>query len=83
LFLDDPPIDQLTKIYPANYYSYEPSRQLTSLTERIKSYLDTRMFRKLLRKIPGESLRVTACGRRVGVAVVHTWESFSAGGGDP
>lgn len=62
LYLEDPPIQELDKIYPANYYSYDPSRQLTSLVERTKRYLDARLFRKLLRQIPGTGLRVLDVG---------------------
>ena len=62
LFLEKPPTDQLEKIYPANYYSYAPSPQLTSLTERVKAFLDARLFRKLLRKLPGDRLRILDVG---------------------
>lgn len=62
VFLEKPPADQLDKIYPANYYSYAPSPQLTSLTERIKSYLDARLFRKLLSRLPGDRLRILDVG---------------------
>jgi SAM-dependent methyltransferase len=62
VFQENPPADQLDKIYPANYYSYVPSPQLTSLTERVKSILDARLFRKLLRQLPGGRLRVLDVG---------------------
>lgn len=84
VFLERPPADQLDKIYPANYYSYAPSPQLTSLTERIKAFLDARLFRRLLRKLPGDRLRILDVGggsgwllstlRKVSSRVVETHE---------
>jgi len=62
VFLDKPPAGQLDKIYPSNYYSYAPSAQLTSLTERVKAILDARLFRKLLNKLPGGRLRILDVG---------------------
>jgi SAM-dependent methyltransferase len=62
VFLEKPPADQLDKIYPTNYYSYAPSPQLTSLTERVKSFLDARLFRKLLSKLSGDRLRILDVG---------------------
>ena len=62
VFLENPPADQLDKIYPVNYYSYAPSPQLTSITERVKSFLDARLFRKLLRQLPGDLLRILDVG---------------------
>jgi 2-polyprenyl-3-methyl-5-hydroxy-6-metoxy-1,4-benzoquinol methylase len=62
VFLDNPPVDQLDKIYPSNYYSYAPSPQLTSLTERVKSFLDARLFRILLKQLPGDRLRMLDVG---------------------
>jgi SAM-dependent methyltransferase len=62
VFLEKPPADQLDKIYPSNYYSYAPSPQLTSLTERVKSFLDARLFRKLLKQLPGDRLRMLDVG---------------------
>ena len=62
VYLPSPPADRLAEIYPSNYYSYEPARQFTSLLERIKAYLDSRLFRKLLRLIPSDNLRVLDVG---------------------
>ena len=66
VFLESPPVDQLDKIYPPNYYSYDPRQQLTSITERVKSFLDARLFRKLLRQIPGDGLAVLDVGGGAG-----------------
>lgn len=62
VFLEKPPADQLDKIYPSNYYSYAPSPQLSSLTERVKAILDARLFRKVLNKLPGDALRILDVG---------------------
>jgi len=62
VFLESPPADRLAEIYPPNYYSYEPSQQFTSLPDRIKALLDARLFRKLLRLIPNDTLRVLDVG---------------------
>ena len=62
IYLESPPADRLNQIYPANYYSYEPSQQLTSLPDRIKARLDARLFRKLLPLLPNGDLRVLDVG---------------------
>jgi 2-polyprenyl-3-methyl-5-hydroxy-6-metoxy-1,4-benzoquinol methylase len=62
IYLQSPPADRLNEIYPANYYSYETSQQLTSLPDRIKSHLDARLFRKLIRLLPNDNLRVLDVG---------------------
>lgn len=48
IYLDSPPVDQLSKIYPANYYSYDASSKGFLFLEKIKIFFDTRTFRKLL-----------------------------------
>jgi hypothetical protein len=62
VFLESPPVDQLRAIYPPNYYSYRPTQESDSFLERIKARLDSRLFEKLLAKIPGESLNVLDVG---------------------
>jgi 2-polyprenyl-3-methyl-5-hydroxy-6-metoxy-1,4-benzoquinol methylase len=62
IYLQSPPADRLNEIYPANYYSYATSQQLTSLPDRIKSYLDARLFRKLVRLLPNDNLRALDVG---------------------
>lgn len=66
VFLDSPPTDQLAKIYPANYYSYDSNPQKTSFTARVKEFLDARLFQNLLRRIPGENLNVLDVGGGAG-----------------
>lgn len=62
VFLQDPPAEHLDQIYPPNYYSYATAPQTSSFTERVKSYLDARLFRHLLTQIPGERLRILDVG---------------------
>lgn len=59
VFLERPPIDRLAEIYPPTYYSFAGS---DSLAVRIKERLDGRLFRRLLRRIPGERLAVLDVG---------------------
>jgi SAM-dependent methyltransferase len=64
--LKSPPIDQLGRIYPANYYSYAPNPQQPSFTERVKELLDARLFQALLRQISGEKISVLDVGGGTG-----------------
>lgn len=64
LFLDPLPKDRLHEIYPSTYYSFsDPS---ASAIQRVKAWLDKRMFRALLADIPGESLSVLDVGGGAG-----------------
>lgn len=62
VFLESPPVDQLHAIYPPNYYSYRAAQGSGSLLERVKSRLDSRLFKKLLGQIPGDALNVLDVG---------------------
>lgn len=62
VYLQSPPANRLDEIYPANYYSYGPAQQFASLTERVKAHLDARLFRKLLRLISSDNLRILDVG---------------------
>src|SRR5262245_31981759 len=54
LFIDPVPRDRLDVIYPSNYYSYAaPS---TSPVHRVKAWLDGRLFKRILRSVPGDEL---------------------------
>ena len=61
VYLESPPVDELNVIYPENYYSYSVSDGI-SYPEKIKRWLDSRLFQRLLRQIPGEKLRVLDIG---------------------
>ena len=58
------PRDRLAEIYPDTYYSFSGGR--LSPVERVKQWLDRRMFRKLLRGIEGESLSALDVGGGTG-----------------
>src|SRR5215470_10527924 len=62
VFLESPPVDKLRIIYPPNYYSYHVRPNSNGFLDRIKQRLDARLFRKLLREIPGVSLNVLDVG---------------------
>jgi SAM-dependent methyltransferase len=59
VFLERPPTDRLAEIYPPTYYSFAGS---DSLADRIKERLDGRLFRRLLRQLPGARLAVLDVG---------------------
>jgi len=61
IYLLDPPADQLSLIYPPNYYSFEGQHH-HSWIERVKSTLERRLFRQILRNIPDASLRILDVG---------------------
>jgi len=60
VFLPNPPVDRLSQIYPPSYYSFSEGHD--SLLYRIKSWLERRMFSKLLDHIEGEKLRALDVG---------------------
>jgi 2-polyprenyl-3-methyl-5-hydroxy-6-metoxy-1,4-benzoquinol methylase len=64
LFLYPLPVDQLAEIYPPNYYAYSQAR--SSMVTKIKSFLDRRQLRRILRRIPGEQLSVLDIGGGAG-----------------
>lgn len=61
VYLNHPPVDHLGVIYPSTYYSYRPAGQV-GLLERVKRWLDARLFRRLLARIPGDRLAVLDVG---------------------
>jgi SAM-dependent methyltransferase len=64
LFIDPMPVNQLASIYPPNYYSFT-SKQ-SSLAFKIKDWLDTIFYKKILKKLPGSSLSVLDIGGGTG-----------------
>jgi SAM-dependent methyltransferase len=64
LFIDPVPRERLREIYPPSYYSF--SSPSGSLTQRVKAWLDARMFRRLLRCLPQPTLRVLDVGGGAG-----------------
>lgn len=65
LFIDPVPSDRLAEIYPSNYYSFAP-RKRASLVMRLKEALDRRLFRNVLRQVPGTDLSVLDVGGGAG-----------------
>jgi len=64
LFIDPVPEHPLSQIYPPNYYSYAPPEK--SPVHAVKSWLDRRFFGSLLKRLPGEPLRVLDVGGGAG-----------------
>lgn len=64
LFIDPVPSARLHEIYPSNYYSFSSPSE--SLVQRIKRALDLRLFRRLLRNIPGSALAILDVGGGAG-----------------
>ena len=61
VYLENPPVTRLHEIYPANYYSANSDFN-QSLLHRVKDALERRMFGKILKRIPGDSLSVLDVG---------------------
>lgn len=60
LFIAPVPTDRLGVIYPTNYYSFVASKP--SFVQSIKAKLDARVFRKMLRGVPGPALSALDVG---------------------
>jgi 2-polyprenyl-3-methyl-5-hydroxy-6-metoxy-1,4-benzoquinol methylase len=65
LFIDPVPSDLLSTIYPADYYSYTESGS-ASVIQRVKDWLDARLFKRLLAKLQGPTLSVLDVGGGAG-----------------
>jgi SAM-dependent methyltransferase len=61
VYLQNPPIDRLNEIYPQNYYAADGDFN-ESFLYKIKDSLEKRMFRKILRRIPGGSISALDVG---------------------
>ena len=61
LFIDPVPRNALDAIYPSNYYSFD-DRVTGSVLFRVKDALDRRFFRRFVKDLPQESLRVLDVG---------------------
>jgi len=64
LFIHPVPVDQLQRIYPPNYYSY--NYRSASWVFRIKEFLNRRFLRHWSRKVPGEALSALDVGGGAG-----------------
>ena len=65
LFIDPVPANRLAEIYPRNYYSFVSSGR-GSLVQRVKNRLDRRLFKRVLRGVPGARLSVLDVGGGAG-----------------
>jgi SAM-dependent methyltransferase len=64
VFIDPVPSDRLKEIYPPTYYSYAAPG--ASWVQRVKSALDRRAFRAVLREVPGDPLAALDVGGGAG-----------------
>ena len=65
IYLNNPPINQLKKIYPKNYYSFKERKDksyLRRLLEIIKNFLDRSLIKKSLNKLSFESINCLDIG---------------------
>jgi SAM-dependent methyltransferase len=69
VYLEDPPVDRLAQIYPANYYSYET--QKAGLVARVKAKLDARLLNRLLASLPATSIAALDVGGGDGVLLTQ------------
>jgi 2-polyprenyl-3-methyl-5-hydroxy-6-metoxy-1,4-benzoquinol methylase len=60
IFLHPIPLARMAEIYPTNYYAYSGGKQ--SIVHRVKDRVDSRMFRRTLRELPGKRLNVLDVG---------------------
>ncbi len=61
VYLDNPPVHRLHEIYPQNYYASNSDFNKSFLYQ-VKNALEKRMFRKILKNIPGDSISVLDVG---------------------
>ena len=64
LSINPVPRERLGEIYPSTYYSFNGDS--ASIAERVKQWLDRRMFRKLFASLQGESLSALDVGGGTG-----------------
>ena len=64
VFIHPMPVNELNKIYPVNYYSFTTKNK--SIAFRIKDFIDTIFYRKILKQIKGEKLRALDIGGGTG-----------------
>src|SRR5882757_2469688 len=65
LFVTPMLADQLDLIYPKNYYSFDEGGE-KNVVIRVKEWIDARLLRKILRTIPGNTIRVLDVGGGTG-----------------
>jgi len=60
IFLDDPPVNQLSTIYPTSYYAYQSERSGPVFS--VKHWRDIRKFRRVLSRLNHSSISVLDVG---------------------
>ena len=60
LFIHPMPVNLLPIIYPANYYSF--TSKSDSFLFKLKDFIDTLFYKKIMRSIPGNRIRVLDIG---------------------
>ena len=64
IFIFPVPEDELHKIYPSNYYSFQSAKKNWAF--HIKEWLDKKLFKKILRQIKSDSINVLDIGGGTG-----------------
>jgi 2-polyprenyl-3-methyl-5-hydroxy-6-metoxy-1,4-benzoquinol methylase len=64
IFIHPVPVEQLKKIYPANYYSFVNKPK--NFVVRLKEWLDKRFFKKILKQLPAQQINVLDIGGGTG-----------------
>jgi SAM-dependent methyltransferase len=75
LFIHPVPMDQLKLIYPKNYYSYTAINN--SLLFNVKNYVDSLYYKKIIKLVPGDSIRVLDIGGGTGTLLTAVKKSDS------
>jgi len=64
LFIFPMPVNELGIIYPGNYYSFTAMNR--SISFRIKDFIDSIFYRKILKQVPGNKLKALDIGGGTG-----------------
>jgi 2-polyprenyl-3-methyl-5-hydroxy-6-metoxy-1,4-benzoquinol methylase len=64
IFISPVPENDLHKIYPSNYYSFQPGRKNWAFS--IKEWLDKKLFKKILKQITNDGINVLDIGGGTG-----------------
>jgi 2-polyprenyl-3-methyl-5-hydroxy-6-metoxy-1,4-benzoquinol methylase len=64
IFIHPVPVDQLKKIYPANYYSFVSKKK--NIVVHLKEWLDKRFFKKILHQLPANEISLLDIGGGTG-----------------
>lgn len=65
IYIANQPRERLHLIYPQTYYAYTGSSKI-NLLEKVKNWIDARLFKRILKTIPGKELAVLDIGGGTG-----------------